>query len=208
MKQWILVLFLVIGCATYGTFGPDLSIDNIAKRAVKPIMPMVGSGSGIIVYSYEKNSIILTNAHVCAMAKYDGGYLDMIVKLDNDKSYNGEIIRSSSKVDLCIIKIPIGNLPTAKIADEPVKQGDYIMYYGYPYGYRGFFTGHAGGYFKLWRMDFQRAFINAIGGSSGSGIYNKDEEIVGLLSNGIAGIPLVGMVRLQDIKAFLAGKLE
>lgn len=85
------------------------------------------AGSGVIIKSDKNVSYIVTNDHVVAGADR------VTVKLDDDREFVGQVTRDP-RTDLAVVKIDVGNLPTAKLADsDAVKVGQWAIAIGSPF---------------------------------------------------------------------------
>ena len=89
------------------------------------IVPIKGAGSGFII---NKKGYILTNHHVVKNA-------DKIkVTLKDGRSFNAKTIGSDATLDLAVIKIDAGNLPTVLLGDSTkIKPGQWVVAIGNPY---------------------------------------------------------------------------
>jgi serine protease Do len=84
-----------------------------------------GSGSGVIVRS---DGYIVTNNHVIEGAN------EIIVSLNNNKSYSAKIIGTDPSTDLALIKIEDNNLPALPFGDsEAVQVGEWVLAVGNPF---------------------------------------------------------------------------
>ncbi|OGI16891.1 MAG: hypothetical protein A2287_01130 [Candidatus Melainabacteria bacterium RIFOXYA12_FULL_32_12] len=98
--------------------------DNKSKIKIR-----VTGGSGVII---RKDGYILTNSHVLKNAK------NIIVTLNNSKSYKAEIIGTDDVTDIAVLKINPNNedLPVAEIGDSAkLRIGEWIIAVGSPLGY-------------------------------------------------------------------------
>ncbi|MFK7757463.1 MAG: Do family serine endopeptidase [Flavobacteriales bacterium] len=84
-----------------------------------------GSGSGVII---SKDGYIITNNHVI-----DGA--DKIkVSLNDNKSYDAELVGTDPTTDIAVLKIKGENLPAIEIGDsEKVKIGQWVLAVGNPF---------------------------------------------------------------------------
>lgn len=88
-------------------------------------MVQVGGGSGFIV---DEKGIILTNKHVIA----ESG-VSYTVFLDNDESYDAEVLARDPINDVAILKInlPVGGLPVVELGDsDKVELGETVLAIG------------------------------------------------------------------------------
>lgn len=89
--------------------------------------PKKGSGSGVII---SEDGYILTNNHVVGFAD------DIVVTLNDDRSFKGKVIGTDPGSDLAVVKVEAMNLPTLKIADsDEAKVGEWVLAVGNPFDY-------------------------------------------------------------------------
>ncbi len=139
-------------------------------------------GSGVVVYSDEAQSVVLTCEHVVRGAK------QYWVGVPDDRSYPAKLLAAekTSVVDLALLEVRAGGLPYAPLATR-VREGVRCRQAGYPGGgrkqrrRRGRFLG----YFFNDRepgVDFE-----CRPGDSGSAIYNEAGEVVAIVWGGVDG---------------------
>ncbi|NND64171.1 MAG: PDZ domain-containing protein [Flavobacteriaceae bacterium] len=88
--------------------------------------PMIGTGSGVII---SPDGYIITNNHVIDNST------QLEVTLNNNKTYEAELIGTDPKTDIALIKIePDGQLPFVPFADSnSVKIGEWVLAVGNPF---------------------------------------------------------------------------
>lgn len=143
-----------------------------------------GLGSGVLISADGK---ILTAAHVVE------GEDHLLVEFANDEWIPAKVVSSSAVADVALLqseRVPKGAAP-AKLGDsDKVDTGDDIFIVGAPYGLSYTLTV---GRISARRPDQSRsgimssveflqtdAAVNA--GNSGSPVFNKDEEVIGIVS--------------------------
>lgn len=95
-----------------------------------PVLVHSGLGSGVIV---SPLGYVLTNNHVIEGAD------EVSVALENGKEIKAEVVGTDPKTDLAVLRIPVGDLPTAVFADsDEVAVGDIVFALGNALG-----IGHA-----------------------------------------------------------------
>lgn len=154
-------------------------------------------GSGVILKSTQFYSYIITNNHICSLGR--------IPKITVMKKINitGDILKVSERYDLCLIKINVGMLPYVKLAKK-YTMGQLV----YNIGCGGGFCFHkTDGYIgdKIIMRDIDTLQVSTLvyPGASGSGIFNKDDELVGLVSMAIQYAPsLAFAIPLESILDF------
>ena len=172
------------------------------------------SGSGVVVKSDEKGSLILTNKHVCGPHKltddvkqYFGNIPSYIMLLTYNKTTAiAQPMKVAINSDLCLLHTIQTNLEVAPIAKYPVKTGESLFTCGNPLGLKGLcYDGYAADFKYIFFMLYRGTTVPARPGQSGSGIFNVHGELVGLVSLGLPGGAYSAMVPLSHIKLFLAG---
>ena len=156
----------------------------IEVSGVKQDQPFMSSGTGVgIAYAADK-TMILTAGHICeAVSAPDISSPEIIVRTVGARAYYSEILDISKHFDLCLLLVS-EKLPIAKLAKNEPGSGDKVFYSGYPTGfYSPGVLHHFEGYMAGKDMVGDHMYnIPAIGGSSGSPVYNEKGEIVGILS--------------------------
>jgi Do/DeqQ family serine protease len=84
-----------------------------------------GSGSGVII---SPNGYIVTNNHVIDGAK------NIMIKLNDNRSYEAEIIGVDPATDLALLKVNADNLPTVSFGNsEELDIGEWVLAVGNPF---------------------------------------------------------------------------
>jgi serine protease Do len=136
-----------------------------------------GLGSGFII---EPDGTILTNNHVVANAE------KIIVKLQDDREFEGRVIGTDAKTDIAVIRIDAKNLPVVPLGDsDQLQVGEWVVALGSPFGLANTITAGivsakgrwigAGPYDSFIQTD---ASINP--GNSGGPLVNLRGEVVGM----------------------------
>ena len=88
--------------------------------------PQVGTGSGVII---SPDGYIVTNNHVIAKAN------ELKVTLNNNRSYDAEVIGTDANTDIALIKIDVENeLPYLAFGDsDNAKIGEWVLAVGNPF---------------------------------------------------------------------------
>ena len=139
------------------------------------------AGSGVIVNA--KEGLVLTNAHVVEGAE------EISVTLQDDRTFNAEVVGADRASDIALLRIPADNLVELKMADSTrIEVGDFVVAIGNPFGLGHTVTsgivsalGRSGinpdGYEDFIQTD---ASINP--GNSGGALVNLRGELVGVNS--------------------------
>jgi serine protease Do len=136
-----------------------------------------GLGSGFII---EPDGTILTNNHVVANAE------KIIVKLQDEREFEGRVVGTDAKTDIAVIKINAKNLPVVSLGDsDRLQVGEWVVALGSPFGLANTVTAGivsakgrwigAGPYDNFIQTD---ASINP--GNSGGPLVNLHGEVVGM----------------------------
>jgi serine protease Do len=165
-----------------GPFGGEDPSDNPWERFFGQPLPrgpfrQQGLGSGFII---EPDGTILTNNHVVADAE------KIIVKLQDEREFEGRVIGKDAKTDIAVIKIDAANLPAVPLGDsDRLQVGEWVAALGSPFGLANTVTSGivsakgrwigAGPYDNFIQTD---ASINP--GNSGGPLVNLRGEVVGM----------------------------
>ncbi|MDX1710547.1 MAG: DegQ family serine endoprotease [Rhodovibrionaceae bacterium] len=134
-------------------------------------------GSGFVI---DPDGYIVTNNHVIAEAD------EITIRLQDDQTYEAEIIGTDEKTDIALLKIDAENLPHVTWGDsDTTRIGDWVIAIGNPFGLGGTVTAgivsarsrdiNAGPYDDFIQTD---ASINR--GNSGGPMFNMDGEVIGI----------------------------
>lgn len=168
------------------------------------------SGTGIIVESDENESWALSAGHVCypepedTLVRWTKAWMMMAFTFEG--TYEPIFMVGLDQThDVCVFRIPIGNLPVAPLAKEMPSIGDKVYLGAYPLGIYNpghvpFFEGYYSGILEG-RASYT---IPVTGGASGGGIVNKDGEVVGVVSLAIEGFENITLVpKLENVQTLL-----
>ena len=98
--------------------------------------------------------------------------------------------------DVAILIVPGAPCPCARLADTPVKNGDFVAVGGYPYGVALSVTyGEMQARVVLPEDGQEYLMISALGapGNSGGGVFNEYGDLVGITSKGAQGVFLLAV---------------
>ena len=215
---FVILTLLLSGCMMRPIRYETVPEIRQAYAASVPVVIKTGRaiGSGTIIYS-EKNDkfVVLTAAHVViATVQFNEWYVE----------YNKKIIamrpmKVDIKKDLALLvslKATEEKLPTIKIAKYRPKLGGTIWAIGSSWGdkktvSRGVFGKVV--YDKIRERILYRVDAAAFYGSSGCGLFNSKQELVGVIVTGYMTHPVVAVpggalgVGVGNIKLFLKGVL-
>jgi S1-C subfamily serine protease len=172
----------IVGCSG--------DVDVPEKLSMFPIGEEGGcwAGTGGVIKVTDKETYILTNGHVTGKGKDD-----VILFVENgDKKVQARIIKQHSFVDIAVIRVPgklDGKTGINKITSIAISDPVYVV--GNPLRVKNVYsTGYMAGYDGI-SMLLQ---LPCIYGSSGSLIFDKDSNLVGIVFAlevypGFMGIP-------------------
>jgi len=141
-----------------------------------------GLGSGVIV---EASGYIVTSNHVVDQVD------DIMIALWDGRTAPARVVGRDPATDLAVLKIDLGNLPTAPLAAVPPRVGDVVLAIGNALGLNNSVTlGIVSG---LGRSDLNIATVEEFiqtdaainAGNSGGALINANGEIVGINSSTI-----------------------
>lgn len=136
---------------------------------------IVGQGTGFFI---SKNGEAITNHHV-----FEKGY-SYSVQLDNGKFYEvDKIISSSIKYDYVIFKVKSNEeFPFLKLAKNDASKGEDIFVIGNPKGLEKTLTKGIVSAYRDWhnKDDIIQFDAAVSSGSSGSPVFNKKGEVIGI----------------------------
>ena len=140
---------------------------------------VMGTGSGFII---DSKGIVITNAHVVNEAD------TVIVKLNDQKEIQAEVLGIDKRTDVAVLKIKADNLPQVKIGDPgKLKVGEWVAAIGSPFGLESTMT--VGVVSALGRNLPQENYVPFIQtdvainpGNSGGPLFNTSGEVVGINS--------------------------
>lgn len=148
------------------------------------------TGTGVVI---TKDGYIVTNAHVIYDTQYGSGLADSISVLMNDeKSYDAEVIGYDTDCDLAVLKINADNLTAAEFGDsDNLRLGESVIAIGNPLGFelmntvtKGIVSG------KNRRITINDKSMNLIqtdaainSGNSGGPLIDMNGKVIGINSS-------------------------
>jgi len=180
------------------------------------------TGSGAVVARTDEGSYVLTAGHVCSFeremqiaSEFSGSKVLVQMRAVNFSlgEYVSDIISMDETIDTCLLFAR--NLYTTKVAKiapytTSVEPGERVYNVAAPVGIfyqdvvpllEGFFMGNRD----------TRAYysVPAMGGSSGSPIFNSDNEIVGMIHSVNVYFPVVSVSPpLKELRAFIVNGIR
>lgn len=149
-----------------------------------------GTGTGVII---SEDGYIVTNAHVIFDSEYGAGLADSVsVLLDNDESYDAEVVGYDADCDLAVLKIDETGLTAAEFGDsDKLMLGESVIAIGNPLGFELMKTVTGGMISGLDRnITINDKAMNLIqtdaainSGNSGGPLINKYGQVIGINSS-------------------------
>lgn len=149
-----------------------------------------GTGTGVII---SDDGYIVTNAHVIFDSEYGAGLADSVsVLLDNDDSYDAEVVGYDVDCDLAVLKIDETGLTAAEFGDsDKLMLGESVIAIGNPLGFELMKTVTGGMISGLDRnITINDKAMNLIqtdaainSGNSGGPLINKYGQVIGINSS-------------------------
>ncbi|TDO12645.1 MULTISPECIES: DegQ family serine endoprotease [Halomonas] len=136
-------------------------------------------GSGFVI---DEDGYIMTNAHVV------DGADEILVRLNDRRELQAELIGSDAKTDIALLKVDANNLSTLTLGDsDKLRVGEWVAAIGSPFGFDHSVTaGIVSAIDRTLPRDAYVPFIQtdvAINpGNSGGPLFNLDGEVVGINS--------------------------
>lgn len=141
----------------------------------------MGSGSGVII---REDGYIVTNNHVI------DGASKIEVTLNNNKTYEAQLVGTDPATDVALIKIDAQGLPVVPFGDsDKLRLGEWVIAIGSPYDLRSTITAgivsakgrsmpNYDGEFKIESFIQTDAAVNP--GNSGGALVDKSGQLVGV----------------------------
>ena len=185
---------------------------------------MMSSGSGVVVDNSVKGSYILTAGHVCefelenvikdemmaqALKRVDLDF--QIINLEQSK-YVADIITIDKSSDMCLMFAPKywNEKGPVDLADRPAFEGERVYNVAAPVGifYENTVPSFEG--FYMGKQDLRSYYsIPAMGGSSGSPVFNLRGDLVGMIHSVNAMFPMVSVSpHYENIKKFITSNIK
>ena len=180
------------------------------------------TGSGAVVMRTDEGSYVLTAGHVCSFEKemqlaseFAGSKILVQMRSVNFSlgEYVSDIVSMDHTIDTCLLFAR--NLYTTKVAkiapySRSLEEGERVYNVAAPVGIfykdvvpllEGFFMGY-----RATRAYYS---VPAMGGSSGSPIFNKHNEIVGMIHSVNVYFPVVSVSPpLKELRAFIVNGIR
>lgn len=149
-----------------------------------------GTGTGVVI---TEDGYIVTNAHVIYDSEYGAGLADKIkVYMNDDNSYDAEVVGFDTDCDLAVLKIDASGLTSAEFGDsDSLMLGESVIAIGNPLGFDLMNTVTSGIVSGLNRnITINDKAMNLIqtdtainSGNSGGPLINKRGQVIGINSS-------------------------
>ncbi|GMN09143.1 Do family serine endopeptidase [Croceitalea sp. MTPC9] len=139
--------------------------------------PQVGTGSGVII---SPDGYIVTNNHVIDRAT------KLEVTLNNNKSYEAEVVGADANSDIALLKIDVENLPYLAFGDsDNAKIGEWVLAVGNPFNLTSTVTaGIVSAKARSLAVARNQSFIQTDAavnpGNSGGALVNTNGDLIGI----------------------------
>lgn len=185
---------------------------------------LLSSGSGVVVDSSIQGSYILTAGHVCEVEMEniikDDAMVKALKRVDIDfnivnitqSKYVADIITIDKSSDMCLMFAPKywNEEGPVRMADRPAFNGERVYNVAAPVGifYENTVPSFEG--FYMGKQDLRSYYsIPAMGGSSGSPVFNLRGDLVGMIHSVNAMFPMVSVSpHYETIKKFIGSNVK
>lgn len=200
-------------CAGIIYLAHDLSFKPTTNQELDKVTVMItnltgdSGGTGVIYRSSPSKSLILTNGHVCRLLQDFGG----IVEGSDHKKHYVTKYRTYAKHDLCLVEVQVNYSINISIAEDSPIFGEDAVITGHPILLPTIVTrGHTSERVIFPIFDdgiiIREALVvsaTIMPGSSGSGVFNKGGELIGVVFAGQGSLGYALCVPLEYIHDFL-----
>ena len=139
--------------------------------------PQVGTGSGVII---SPDGYIVTNNHVIDRAT------KLEVTLNNNKTYEAEVVGADANSDIALLKVDVENLPYLAFGDsDNAKIGEWVLAVGNPFNLTSTVTaGIVSAKARSLSVARNQSFIQTDAavnpGNSGGALVNTNGDLIGI----------------------------
>jgi len=189
---------------------------EITKKNVCVKRTFRSSASGSVVRKAPNGAFVLTAAHVCRDDYLRRMSNITIVKqvfevltLDM-RRFSVKVLEMDNPSDVCLLWVTGLDLEEIVMAEQEPEHGDIVYNVAAP---MGIFSRNVvpvfSGYFSGKRDGLAFYSIPAIGGSSGSPVFNRDGELIGLIHSAFVGFPNLSLSpTYANLKRFLEKSIK
>lgn len=208
--KFILTSILVLFC-TFAHAKTEILHPGIFRLSISD--GNVGVTATAFLLNFKNKNVIVTNRHVCTeISKTKKARINIGTETPEPLKF----VRVANKGDLCLLEsTDLVNLmfTALMLSKTPLKNGERVVVAGYPRGQkaltRGYFIEEPESHIE-WA--YQQRSIGILTtlvdeGSSGSPVFNKKLEVVGVVFGMVTITKEAIFVPLEDLKKFLEGAL-
>ena len=159
----------------------------VLKSAVVLVEVPGKSGSG---FNIDAGGLVITNKHVVGDADTCN------ISFPDGSSYLGQVMYKMADYDIALIDITGKNLPFVSLAKEDAQKGDPLVFVGNPMGFDWTISeATCMGVIPRGSNDLQVMYLKGPvrPGSSGSPVYNSNDEVVGVVYASLTNQEDVGL---------------
>lgn len=237
--NWIKALIFTLLAACTTTLRPTELQEYKQTSAMVSDKTQSRGGSGVI-YKSGKESIVLTNKHVCNSLEA-GGFVWIVVDFpqSTNKSYPIKAFKVSAQHDLCAVLVAANLSVNTTLSSGPPKEYDMAFVSGHPALFpnvtsQGYVVGDYEaelvlGYRECTEEEMKKDPIACMiegypvtikykanlvtalitGGSSGSAVFNRAGEIIGLVFAGYGGgLSYALVVPWENLNTFVTDEIN
>ena len=161
-----------------------------------------------VLKQFEKDPTNPVNLQKAIQAGINAAIQVKFMNLPRENA-GASIIAVSPEVDLCLIKVQVGNLPVLKIANKKPSVGTKVQTIGNPHDAENHMVdGYVGNDKRIWGDMYTLITAPIFPGQSGSATVNMQGELVGVNTLSDLRAASIGyMIPLEDIKMFIFDKM-
>ena len=190
---------------------PDIS--TLIEYNVTVIYPNTGSCGGTVVESIPEATLVLTAAH-CVLNKEAKTMKYGFIEFNDNGRYRVEVQAINRQQDLALLVVtdPIETKEAASLSLINPQTGDHVWVIGNGAGIEDLMSDGIIGKADVMHIYFKKQHCmiidaSAAFGNSGGGVFNDDNELIGVLSTNGPQHPVDGewnyAIHLDEIKKFL-----
>lgn len=156
---------------------PGSLFDFFYGSGAGPSIPQVGTGSGVII---SPDGYIVTNNHVIANSE------QLEVTLNNNKSYEAEIVGTDPNSDIALLKIEENDLPYLAFGNsDNTRVGEWVLAVGNPFNLTstvtaGIISAKARSLSNSRDQSFIQTDAAVNPGNSGGALVNTNGDLIGI----------------------------
>ncbi len=171
----------------------------------------MATGSGVVIDENNEGNYILTAGHVCDGPKFgpEAGVREVLISMQvldlKLKRFDAQVVNMDNEIDACMMFVVGMKEKAVSISKYDPKPGDKAYNVAAPVGimYENV-VPLIDGYYMGIRGKSSLYSIPATGGSSGSPVFNKDGNLIGMIHSVNRYFPVISVsLRTDDLKKFV-----